>query len=301
VVRTPVLPSNPSQPIGVFDSGVGGLTVLNALRRKMPHTDFLYVADTARVPYGRKPPAMVREFASQILHFLLDHQVSSVVVACNTACSVALPALADLSPVPVFGVIEPSVEAAAAAARGGAIGVIGTKATIASLSYQSRLEARGLTTWARACPMLVHIVEEGLVDSPETSLLLRHYLDGRPPLDALVLGCTHYPFLSQAIQRVVGDSVTLVSCAETVSDLVAARFAALDCDGRAGSIVHYTTGDPAAYRHTSDLIGTGTEGEIRALDVTLLAGYGASAFTEPPPPATAASPLRGSPSPSNSR
>src|SRR5690242_4382759 len=172
--------------LGVFDSGVGGLTVLQALRRQMPHRDFVYLGDTARVPYGRKPPEMVVDFAIGIADFLCGLGVEGLVVACNTASAVALPALSERCPVPVWGVIEPGVEAATRVTRTGHVGVIGTKGTIGSGAYQRRLEKRGLRAWAHACPMLVHIVEEGLADSPEADLLVHHYLKDRPEIDSLI-------------------------------------------------------------------------------------------------------------------
>src|SRR5579885_616025 len=159
------------RPIGVFDSGVGGLTVLKALRAQLPHHDFIYFADTARVPYGRKPREMVNEFARQIVAFLLQEGVQSIVIACNTASSAALPDLAEETPVPVWGVIEPGVEAARRATTSGRVGVIGTRGTIASGAYQQRLEREGLTVWARECPMFVHLVEEGLADSEDAEVL----------------------------------------------------------------------------------------------------------------------------------
>ena len=171
--------------LGVFDSGVGGLTVLRALRRRMPHRDFVYLGDTARVPYGRKPPEMVVDFAFGISQFLCDMGIEGLIVACNTASAVALPALAEQSPVPVWGVIDPGVEAVTRTTRTGSVGVIGTKATIASGAYQRRLEQRGLRVWAQACPMLVHLVEEGLAESPEAELLARFYLSGRPEIPIL--------------------------------------------------------------------------------------------------------------------
>ena len=145
-----------SQPlrrgIGVFDSGVGGLTVLQALRRQMPQSDFVYLGDTARVPYGRKPPEMVVDFATGIAEFLCGMGIEGLVVACNTASAVALPTLTERCPVPVWGVIDPGVEAAARVARSGRVGVIGTKGTIASGAYQRRIEARGMHAWARPAP-----------------------------------------------------------------------------------------------------------------------------------------------------
>jgi glutamate racemase len=148
------------------------------------------------------------------------------------------------------------------------VGVIGTKGTIGSGAYQRRLEARGLRVWARACPMLVHVVEEGLVDSGEARLLVEQYLSGRPEMDALILGCTHYPLLRHALQEAVGPYVTLVDSAEAVAEVVSNAFGeAGDAPGR---VVHFVTGDPVAFAHTAKVIG-GVEGEIIPLPVTELA------------------------------
>jgi len=259
------------RPIGVFDSGVGGLTVLKALRQRLPQQDFFYLGDTARVPYGRKPSSMVREFANEVVEFLVGRGVQAVVIACNTASACALPELGAESPVPVWGVIEPGVEAASRMTNSGSIGVIGTKGTIASGAYQSRLKARGFRVWARACPMFVHLVEEGLADSPESELLARHYLAGRPAIDTLILGCTHYPVLHSVIERVCGPEVALVSSAEVTAGMVERELAGRIAppEGSSGRIVHYVTGDVLAYKHTAEVIG-GVEGDLIALDVTTL-------------------------------
>lgn len=256
-----------SAPIGVFDSGVGGLTVLGALRRALPHTDFIYLADTARVPYGRKPPEMVRGFAAGIVEFLLQFGVRGIVVACNTASAAALPGLAAETPVPVWGVVDPGVEAARRETRSGRVGVIGTKGTIASGVYQRKLEQLGLQVWAQACPMFVHLVEEGLADSPESEVLARHYLARHPEIDTLVLGCTHYPVLRPAIQRAAGDAVRLVSSADVTAEWLAGTFNGLPPSG--AGLVHFVTGDVSAYRHTAAFLG-GLEGEIAHLDVSRL-------------------------------
>ena len=259
------------RPIGVFDSGVGGLTVLKALRAALPNEDFVYLGDTARVPYGRKPPEMVRAFSAQIGSFLVDEGVKALVVACNTASSIALGTLAAL-PVPVWGVLEPGVAAARAASRGGVIGVIGTRATVNSGAYQSRLAATGLEVWARACPMFVPLVEEGLSESPEATLLAKHYLGDRPPLDALILGCTHYPLLSKVLTEVLGSEVTLLDSARVTAQVVERGLRDYDLIARRsthGSVLHYVTGDPASYRHTAGVIG-GVEGETRFLHVDRL-------------------------------
>jgi len=261
-----------SQPIGIFDSGVGGLTVLKALRGKLPHSDFVYVGDTARVPYGRKPKAMVRGFAHEIATFLQQLEVSAIVVACNTASACALPELAEHMPVPVWGVIDPGVEAARSVTRTGHVGVIGTKGTIESGVYQSKLEAAGLVVWAQACPMFVHVVEEGLADSSDAGILARHYLSSMPDIDTLILGCTHYPVLAPVIQRVVGDGVRLVSSADITAEVVSR--ALIDSpNGGSGRVTHYVTGGVAAYQHTAEAIG-GVDGRVIPLDVNRLADAG---------------------------
>jgi len=242
--------------------------VLKALRRKLPHRDFVYLGDTARVPYGRKPAAMVAEFAYGITEFLLGMGVEAVVIACNTASAAALPELAGHFAIPIWGVIEPGVETAARLTRSGRVGVIGTKGAIASGAYQRRLEQRHLTVWARACPMLVHIVEEGLAASPECDLLLHHYLQDRDPIDTLILGCTHYPVLHDAIQRVVGDTVRLVDSAEALAETVNGSLGAGAGD-TPGRITHFVTGDPVAFAHTAAVIGE-VAGEVVPLPVTEL-------------------------------
>ncbi len=255
--------------LGVFDSGVGGLTVLQALRRRMPYREFVYLGDTARVPYGRKPPHMVVEFSAGIADFLCGLGIEGLIVACNTASAVALPTLVERCPVPVWGVIDPGVEAATRVTRAGYIGVIGTKGTIGSGAYQRRLEERGMRAWAQACPMLVHVVEEGLADSPEADTLVRHYLAARPQIDTLILGCTHYPLLREAFQRAVGDDVRLVDSAEVTAEAVSAAFAPPQGCFAQGRVVHFVTGDPVAFAHTAAVIG-GVDGEIIPLPVTEL-------------------------------
>jgi glutamate racemase len=262
--------------IGVFDSGVGGLTVLKALRRAMPHRDFLYLGDTARVPYGRKPAAMVREFAREITGFLSARGAEAVIVACNTASAVALPDLQREFTLPIWGVIEPGVEAAVRATRSGHVGVIGTRGTIRSEAYQRRLEARGMQVWSQACPLFVHLVEEDLADSPEAELLARHYLcellTGRPGIDApdtLILGCTHYPVLAPMLARVLGPGVQLVESAGVAAESVRATLGDDALSDAVGRITHFVTGDPIAYQHTAAVIG-GVDGEIIALPVSSL-------------------------------
>jgi glutamate racemase len=262
--------------LGVFDSGAGGLTVLQALRRRMPHRDFLYLGDTARVPYGRKPPGMVAAFACGIADFLCAQGIDGLVVACNTASAVALPLLQQRCAVPVWGVIDAGVEAATRATVSGSVGVIGTSGTIVSGAYQRRLEAIGMRVWAQACPMLVHLVEEGLSDSEETDLLVRHYLGGRPDVDTLILGCTHYPLLRKALRCALGPGVALVDSAEVTAESVARSFPAPPRCFAQGTVRHYVTGDPAAFAHTAQSLG-GVAGEIVPLPLKTLSGEETSA------------------------
>ena len=254
--------------IGVFDSGVGGLTVLKALRNAMPRQDFLYLGDTARVPYGRKPPEMVREFAREITGFLEAKGAEAVIVACNTASAVALDDLKSEFSVPIWGVIEPGVEAATRATQSGYVGVLGTRGTIASGAYQRRLESKGMRVWGRACPMFVHLVEEGLAESPEAELLARHYLADRPGIDTLILGCTHYPVMKPLLSRVLGNEVKLVESASVAADAVRNTIGESK-QGGSSRITHYVTGDPLAYEHTAAVIG-GVDGELVAVPVTSL-------------------------------
>jgi glutamate racemase len=205
--------------IGVFDSGIGGLTVYQALRRALPAGErLLYLGDTARVPYGTKGDATVVRYAVEGARFLQRRGVRMLVVACNTMSAVALPSLAGTVEGPVLGVIEPGVEAACRATRGGAIGVIGTAATIKSGAYPSAIVKRlpGARVLDRACPLFVPLAEEGWTDNAVARAAAAEYLSDLPErgLDTLVLGCTHYPLLRNVIAATVGPSVALVDSAE---------------------------------------------------------------------------------------
>jgi len=217
-----------SQPIGVFDSGIGGLTVVSALRSLLPNESIFYLGDTARVPYGGKSAATVQRYSLEIAAMLLGERAKTVVVACNTASALALPKLEDTLPVSVTGVILPGARAAVAQTRSGHVGVIGTRATIKSGAYERALRALNpdVRVTARACPLLVPLIEEGWLESPITDEIIMQYLaplltDG---IDTLVLGCTHYPLLRKALARLVGDKIALVdsaqNCAMAVRDLL---------------------------------------------------------------------------------
>lgn len=208
---------NPA-PIGIFDSGIGGLTVARAIYQRLPGESTIYFGDTARVPYGPKSPETVRRYSLEILRWLLGQGVKLVVIACNTSTAHALQALREASPVPVLGVIEPGARAAVAASGGGPAGVIGTAGTIASNAYTRAIHALAPTVRVEqvACPLFVPLVEEGWFDHPATELIAREYLAplGRAGVDTLVLGCTHYPLLKPLLGRVMGAQVRLIDSAE---------------------------------------------------------------------------------------
>ena len=205
-------------PIGVFDSGIGGLTVARELMRQLPAESIIYFGDTARVPYGPKSPDTVRRYSREISTYLRERGVKALVVACNTATAHALGALQAEEPIPVIGVVEPGAKAGVAATRGGAIGVIGTVGTIKSGAYERAIRALrpDARIVARPAPLFVPLVEEGWLDHQATRLIAREYLEPfrAERVDTLVLGCTHYPLLKPLIADVLGPDVALIDSAE---------------------------------------------------------------------------------------
>ncbi len=211
--------------VGVFDSGIGGLTVVRALLQHLPHEHLVYFGDTARVPYGNKSPDTVRRYAGEIRDWLLGLDVKMIVVACNTASAHALNDLQATTPVPVEGVVGPGARAAVRATRSGRIGVIGTAGTIRSGAYERAIRAirADATVFPKACPLFVPLVEEGWVDRPATKLIAHEYLDALrgEGIDTLVLGCTHYPLLKPLLAEVMGPGVALIDSAEETARAVA--------------------------------------------------------------------------------
>jgi glutamate racemase len=218
---------SPDAPIGVFDSGVGGLTVLKALLTQLPRESFIYLGDTARLPYGTKSPESVRRYSLQAAQALVDRGVKCLVLACNTASAAGLPAVSErLGDVPVIGVIEPSAEAACVASRSGHIGVIATEGTIRGGAYQKAIVRLRSDARVTAVPaqLFVALAEEGLCGGPIAESVARHYLEplfapraGAPVPDTLVLGCTHFPVLADAIRAVAGGEVGIVDSAQTTA------------------------------------------------------------------------------------
>ena len=260
-----------SRPIGVFDSGVGGLTVLSALRERFPAEDFVYLGDTARLPYGTKSATTVQRYAVNAAAHLEGHGIKLLVVACNTASSYALDALASSVSIPVVGVVEPGVRAAIAtgATR---VGVIGTEGTIRSGAYQRALASRtaAVEVEAVACPLLVPLAEEGWGDHPITdqvaSLYLAPLLEWR--VETVILGCTHYPLLRPSLQRVVGPNIQLVDSAGAVAETLAASHPDLLTPvNRQGTIrIELTDASDRFLRITRAILGRDPEG-LEVVDI----------------------------------
>lgn len=266
-----------TRPIGVFDSGVGGLTVLAALRRTLPAEAFVYLGDTARLPYGTKTGATVARYAIQAAGHLTARGIKLLVVACNTASAVAIEPLAEaLAPVPVIGVVEPGAEAALAASTGGRIAVIGTEGTIAGGAYVRAIRRHDplAVVTGRACPLFVALAEEGWIAGDVPHAVARVYLDDlvgeRGEHDTLVLGCTHFPVLRGAIAAAVRPDVAVVDSADTTAAVVAATLARHDLaapPGAAGALaLSATDGRERFARVGARFLGT----EVAASDVEIV-------------------------------
>jgi glutamate racemase len=261
-----------SSPIGIFDSGVGGLTVLKAMRERMPDEQYIYLGDTARLPYGTKTSDTVRRYALNAAAHLVNHQVKLLVVACNTASSFALDEVAAASPVPVVGVVQPGVRTALLTGAD-RIGVIGTEGTIRSGAYQTALAGLGSAVEVRTqpCPLFVPLAEEGWGDHPVTDQIARHYLT--PMVEwgarALILGCTHYPLLRPSLHRVVGPNIDLVDSASAVAEAVISDHAELidTSHGNRGHVrIQLTDASERFLRITTAILGREPE-HLEVVDV----------------------------------
>ena len=213
-----------TSPIGVFDSGVGGLTVAREIMRNLPNEDIVYFGDTARVPYGSKSKDNIIRYSRQIIHFLQTKGVKAIVIACNTASALALETVKDEFDIPIIGVVEPGARAALAVTQTKKIGVIGTEATVRSAMYEKIIQGiePDVSVLAKACPLFVPLVEEGFKKHHVTDEIIDYYLASlkESDIDALILGCTHYPLLRSKIRDYVGEKITLVNPAyETAMDL----------------------------------------------------------------------------------
>lgn len=217
-----------SRAIGIFDSGLGGLTVMQQIMKALPYENLIYFGDTARVPYGEKSPETILRYSIENTEFLLQHQVKAIVVACNTATACAIEELGRLFDVPLVGVIEPSVERAIEVSESGRIAVLGTRATVNSGIYQREIMKRNpkASVISIACPLLVPLVEENFIAHPATRMILKEYLQSihLEDIDTIVLGCTHYPLLAHLIEDELGPRKTVVNsaaaCAEKLRQLL---------------------------------------------------------------------------------
>ncbi len=258
------------QPIGVFDSGIGGLTVLRHLLHLLPNERFVYLGDTARVPYGNKSNETVSTYAVQCADFLTKHNVKLIVVACNTVSAVALEILRAHVSVPVIGMIEPAAQRAVELTNTGNIGVIGTRATIASQAYDRAIRKYAGDTFvqvfSRPCPLFVPLVEEGWTDTPATRLIVEEYV--RPlaenNIDTLVLGCTHYPLLAPVLKSAL-PGVELVDCGAAAARVAAAALLSSNTEHTTHSAVSLFVTDttPAFTQISSRFLGTNVEEPVR--------------------------------------
>ena len=257
------------QAIGIFDSGVGGLTVLRELTRALPQEDTIYFGDTARVPYGTKSPDTVIRYSQEIASFLIKRDIKLLVVACNTASAVALPTLRRTLPVPVVGVIEPGAKRAVEVTRSGVVGVIGTSGTIRSSAYSRAIKRLNpsVSVLARPCPLFVPLAEEGWTDNDVARMTAGLYLEElrQAGVDTLVLGCTHYPLLKKIIADVMGPEVTLVDSAEETARTVAAILhdkKMLRQPAEHGNHHYYVTDVPAGFIRVGNRFLGGKLGDV---------------------------------------
>lgn len=264
---------NDTRPIGVFDSGIGGLTVLKAIHQRAPEETLIYLGDTARVPYGSKSKETVLRYSRNNVTFLRELGVKMVVIACNTASAYALPELVAENTIPIIGVVEGGVDAAVAHTKG-VIGVIGTEATVNSGAYSKaiksrRPEARVISV---ACPMFVPLVEEGWTQGDISTAIVRAYLDRfKGQVDTLVLGCTHYPLLKEPIALALGPSIALIDSAEQTALKVKETLDQLDAAapaGTRGGLRFMVTDSPARSKQVGErMLGGLSMGEVELVDI----------------------------------
>lgn len=268
-----------NRPIGVFDSGLGGLTVVRQLLRKLPGEDIVYFGDTGRVPYGTRSPETIEKYTRQDSRFLLSRNVKMIIAACGTVSSVAPHILREL-PVPAMGVVDPTADAAVKASPSGRIGILGTPATIRSASFERRIrEVRPeAEVHAVACPLFVPLVENGWIelDNEATVAAARRYLEplAAKGVDTLILGCTHYPLLAPVISTVMGPDVVLVDSGEACAALCAERLEqddALNRTKRAGMCHFYVSDLPDDFTHVARMfLGRDVDGDTERVDIETL-------------------------------
>lgn len=247
--------------IGIFDSGLGGLTVLREIRRRCPAADLVYLGDTARTPYGSKSVPTIQQYARECARFLMSQEINLLVVACNTASSVALVQLSQEMPFPVVGTIEPAVRSALSVWRGGTIGVIGTDATIASGVYEQMLIGANssIQVVSRSCPLFVPLVEQGMVQGDIVERVVDLYLKSfrDRPIDTLILACTHYPLLKPVLQQYLGVGVSIVECSTAIADRCLESAPASRASS-GGGVRYFVTDTPSRFNYLArELLGEG--------------------------------------------
>jgi glutamate racemase len=252
--------SDKQKPIGVFDSGIGGLTVVKRLSSTLPNENIIYFGDTARVPYGSKSNSTVIEYSIQDTRFLLQKNVKAIIVACNTASSIAIPDLRKIFDIPIIGMIEPGSRMALKKSRNNKIGVIGTRATVSNLAYSSEIKKMNdkAEIFEKPCPLFVPLAEEGWINHRATIEIAEEYLSELRSLgiDTLVLGCTHYPILSEVIQKVIGSNVTLIDSGVASSELIKTELEKLDLlsdSDSIGSQEYYVSDIPVKFKEVAEL------------------------------------------------
>ncbi len=263
-----------NKAIGVFDSGIGGLTVAKEIFRLLPNENVIYFGDTGRYPYGPRSPEIVRKFSRQNVNFLLEKGVKFIVVACNTASSLALGYIQRIYNIPMLGVIEPGAKGAIEKSASRRIGVIGTYGTISSMAYERALHLLDgkLRIYSRACPLFVALAEEGYIDQPATRLIAEDYLADlrKRKIDTLILGCTHYPLLKQPIAEVMGDSVKLIDSAEETAKAVQLALTKLDMlnsSSVAGKRQFFVSDTPDKFKRIGQLFLGRRIGKVGLVDI----------------------------------
>jgi glutamate racemase len=268
------------KPIGVFDSGIGGLTVVKRLAATLPNENIIYFGDTARVPYGSKSNATVIDYATQDTRFLLSKNVKAVVVACNTVSSVAIPELKKMFNIPVIGMIEPGAKMALEKSAAKIIGVIGTRATINNKAYSAELKKLELSAvvYEKPCPLFVPLAEEGWTDHEATYKIAEEYLQElrNKKIDTLILGCTHYPILSNVIQKVIGKDVNLIDSGVASAEIVKEELkykGILNDSERQGVLEFYVSDIPTKFKEVAELfLGREIDG-VQKVDLEELTNY----------------------------
>ncbi|MEE9554668.1 MAG: glutamate racemase [candidate division Zixibacteria bacterium] len=264
-----------NKAIGIFDSGIGGLTVASEIFKSLPNEDIIYFGDTGRTPYGPRSAEIVKKFSRQDVNFLIGKGVKFIVVACNTASAMALDYIGGIYEIPMIGVITPGATAAAKKTKSKRIGVIGTQGTIASLSYQKALKSidRDFQVFPKPCPLFVAMAEEGYVDKPATRLIADDYLGElrKKEIDTLILGCTHYPLLKKTIADVMGSKVKLIDSAEeTARDVkkTLSRLKLLNPSVKPGKKRFHVSDSPGKFKKIGERFLGRKIGKVELIDIT---------------------------------